>query len=112
MKAYHHAEVPSEPFEGFPGVSIRWAIGKNVGAPNFVTRVIELEPGTATAHHAHPWEHEVFVLQGQGAVRDAQGETPVGPEYCVYVKPNEMHQFVNVGDSVLRFLCIIPYPPE
>jgi len=112
MQAYHYTEVPAEPFEGLPGISIRWAIGRNVGAPNFVARVIDVEPGAATGFHTHDWEHEVFVLEGQGNVRDAQGEAAVGPGSCVYVEPNEAHQFINTGDSTLRFLCIIPFPPE
>ena len=112
MKTYHYTKVVAEPAEGLPGVLMRWAIGKNVGAPNFVTRVIDVEPGAATSHHQHDWEHEVFVLEGEGSVRDAQGETPVGPGSCVYVEPNEIHQFINNSDRVLRFLCIIPYPPE
>jgi len=112
MKAYHYTTVPAEAFEGQPGVSIRWAIGKNVGAPHFVARVIDLEDGAATPYHTHPWEHEAFVLEGHGVVRHAEGETSIAPGYCVYIQPGEAHQFINRGDSVLRFICIIPYPPE
>ena len=112
MKAYHYTDVPAEPAEGLPGVSLRWVIGKNVGAPNFVMRVIDVAPGKATEHHAHAWEHEVFVLEGQGRVRHAAGEVTIGPGSCVYVAPDEVHQFINVGNSVLRFICIIPRPRE
>ena len=112
MKAYHYTTVLSEPFEGTPGISIRWAMGRNVGAPNFVARVIDMEPGTATPYHTHAWEHEVFVLEGDGAVRDADDEAPIGSGYCVYVEPGEVHQFINRGESVLRIICIIPNPSE
>jgi len=112
MKAYHYTTVPSEAFEGKPGISIRWAMGKNVGAPNFTARVIDMEPGTATPYHTHAWEHEVFVLEGDGVVRDAGGETPIGPGHCVYVEPGEVHQFINRGESVLRIICVIPNPAE
>lgn len=112
MKAYHYQTVRAEQEEGLPGVSVRWAIGKNVGAPNFVARVIDVESGRATPFHTHDWEHEVFVLEGEGNVRDAQRETPIGPGSCIYVEPNEIHQFINTGDAVLRFICIIPCPPE
>lgn len=112
MKAYHYTEVPAEPVEGSPGASIRWAIGKNVAAPNFVSRIIDLRPGAMSEYHQHAWEHEVFVLEGTGDVRDAQGRTRVEPGTCVYVEPDEIHQFINTGDATLRFLCIIPYPPE
>lgn len=112
MKAYHYTEIAGEPVEASPGALIRWAIGKNAGAPNFVTRIIDLQPGATSEYHQHHWEHEVFVLQGEGDVRDAQGKTRLGPGTCVYVEPDEIHQFINTGDGVLRFICIIPYPPE
>ena len=112
MKAYHYSTISADPVEGLPGVAMRWAIGKNVGAPNFIMRVIDIDAGSATGYHTHPWEHEVFVLEGAGNVRDAGGETPIGPGSCVYVEPNEIHQFINTGGSVLRIICVIPYPPE
>lgn len=110
MKAYHYTEVPAEAVEGCPGVSIRWAIGENVGALHFILRVIDLQPGASTEHHQHPWEHEVFVLEGEGRVRHAGGELSIGPGSCVYVEPDERHQFTNSGSSVLRIICVIPRP--
>lgn len=113
MKAYHYETVPAETMEGLEGVSIRWAIGENVGAPNFTLRVIEVEPGAATPYHEHPWEHEAFILKGEATLRDAQGkETEVGPGTCVYVAPDESHCFMNEGEEVLRLICVIPHPPE
>mgnify|MGYP001102799215 CR=1 FL=1 len=111
MKAFHYSAIKPEPSEGAPGARIRWAIGKNVGAPNFVTRIIEIEPGSATPYHQHPWEHEVFVLDGAGVVKTTAGETAIASRMCVYVAPDEEHQFVNTGSGVLRFLCIIPFAP-
>lgn len=112
MKAFHYNTVPAETTEGLPGVSIRWALGKNVGAPNYVARIIEVQPGASTAYHTHPWEHEVVVIDGEGAVRDSRRGVAIGPGSCVYVEPNEEHQFINTGQGVLRFVCVIPYPPE
>jgi len=112
MKAFHYNTVPAETTEGLPGVSIRWALGKNVGAPNYVARIIEVQPGASTAYNTHPWEHEVVVIDGEGSVRDARGDVAIGPGSCVYVEPSEEHQFINTGQGVLRFVCVIPYPPE
>ena len=112
MQAFHYSSVPAEPAEDRAGVTIRWAIGKNVGAPHFVARIIELQPGASTAYHTHPWEHEVVVMDGEGTVRDASGEVAIGPGTCVYVEPSEEHQFINTGSGVLRIVCVIPYPPE
>jgi quercetin dioxygenase-like cupin family protein len=112
MNVFPYTTVPAETYAGPEGVSIRWAIGENVGAPNFVLRVIELEVGAATAYHQHAWEHEVFVLAGAGLARDAKDATPIQTGSCVYVAPNELHQFVNRGDAPLRFICVIPKPPK
>jgi len=51
------------------------------------------------------------VMEGEGAVRDADGEAAIGPGSCVYVEPDEEHQFINTGEGMLRFVCVIPYPP-
>lgn len=109
MKVQHYTETPSQPAEDIPGVSVRWVINKEDEAPNFAMRVFDVEPGTATPRHTHPWEHEVFVLAGSGAVMTADGERTLEKEFVVYVAPNEEHQFVNKGTSVLRFVCLIPH---
>ena len=110
MRAYPLTDVPEQDVPGCPGVTIRWAIGRNVGAPNFALRVITVQPGAATEHHTHPWEHEVYVLEGTGHVRDAQGETAISSGSCIYVAPNEVHHFANTGAAVMRFVCVIPNP--
>ncbi len=112
MQTFHYLDIPAEPAEGREGVAIRWALGKNVGAPTFVTRIIEVQPGSSTAYHAHDWEHEVVVLDGEGRVTCEDGDTPIGPGSCVYVAPNEKHQFANVGSALLRFVCVIPWVDE
>lgn len=111
MQTFHYTEVPAEPAEGREGVAIRWAMGRNVGAPNFVLRVIEVEPGASTPYHQHPWEHEVYVLEGSAAAKGADRETVCGPGTCVFVAPGEWHQFLNAGQGLVRFICVIPYPP-
>jgi len=110
MQAFHYLEVPAEPAEGREGVAIRWVLGRNVAAPNFVTRIIEVQPGCSTAYHAHEWEHEVVVLEGQGRVTHEGGETLIRPGSCIYVAPHEAHQFANAGATLLRFVCVIPLP--
>ena len=111
MKAFHYTEIPAEPVEGSPGARIRWALGRNVGAPNYISRIIELDAGATTEYHTHPWEHEVVVLEGTGQVRDVDGTADLQPGTCVYVEPGEIHQFLNTGESLMRFVCVIPYPP-
>jgi quercetin dioxygenase-like cupin family protein len=90
------------------GVTMRVPIGPDEGAPFFTMRVFEVEPGYATPHHSHWWEHEIFVLSGQGVVLTEQGEREIGHGSTVFVPGGEMHRLRNTGDQVLRFLCLIP----
>ncbi len=94
--------------EELPGVGLRVVIGPADGAPNFVMRVFEVQPGSSTPWHSHDWEHEVFVLAGAGEAVSSEGKTPIKVNRTVFVAPNEMHQFVNTGFGVLRFICVIP----
>jgi quercetin dioxygenase-like cupin family protein len=87
---------------------MRVAIGPDEGAPFFNLRVFEVEPGHATPHHSHWWEHEVFVLSGKGIVRTDEGDVALEHGSTVFVPGGEWHQFVNQGDEVLRFICVVP----
>ena len=90
------------------GVTMRVAIGPEEGAPVFNMRVFEVQPGYASPYHNHWWEHEVFVLSGKGVVKTAEGEVPVAHGSTVFVPGGEMHQFLNTGGDLLRFLCLVP----
>ncbi len=94
--------------EGAKDVEIRWLISKDDGAENFAMRMFELQPGGHTPLHTHLHEHEVFVLEGQGAFVYEGQEHQFEPEHVIFVPPNKEHQFKNTGDSILRMLCLIP----
>ncbi len=94
-----------------PGVALHTVIGLEDGAPRFSMRVFEVEPGASTPFHTHWWEHEVFILSGQGVVRGADGERPLVPNDAVLVPGDEQHCFVNTGSEALRFICCIPHAP-
>jgi quercetin dioxygenase-like cupin family protein len=99
-------EVAAQP--AVEGVTMRVVIGPEEGAPVFNMRVFEVQPGHNTPHHSHWWEHEVFVLAGQGVVNTEQGDQPISHGCTVFVPGGEMHQFRNTGDDVLRFICLVP----
>jgi quercetin dioxygenase-like cupin family protein len=106
MKITNYTDT--RPTQELPGVTKREVITAGDGAPNFCMRVFEVEAGSSTPDHAHPWEHEVFVLAGKGVVRGEQGESAIGPGSVVFIAPNEQHCFVNTGEQLLRFICLIP----
>jgi quercetin dioxygenase-like cupin family protein len=104
VQSFH--DVEAQP--AVEGVTMRVVIGPDEGAPHFNMRVFEVQPGHASPHHSHWWEHEVFVLSGQGRVQTEQGEIPIGHGSTVFVPGGEMHQFRNTGDGLLRFICLVP----
>jgi quercetin dioxygenase-like cupin family protein len=104
------ADVPPQEVHmpGVQNVSIRRLISEADGAPTFAMRLFEVKPGGHTPLHIHEHEHEVFILDGRGAVRGPWGEEPLMPGTAVLVPPGEKHHFVNGGDEPLRFLCLVP----
>jgi quercetin dioxygenase-like cupin family protein len=106
MKAFNYRQVT--PTEEAPGVAMHTVISARDGAPRFAMRVFAIQPDASTPFHSHWWEHEVYVVSGQGVVRTEQGDRPLASEDVVYVSPEEKHCFVNTGAEPLRFVCVIP----
>ncbi len=94
--------------EGAEGATIRILISQTDGADKFAMRMFEIQPGGHTPLHSHPHEHEVFVLKGNGAFICEGKEHAIAAEHVVFVPGGVEHQFWNTGDSVLRFLCLVP----
>ena len=110
MLSRDYRDVPKEPVG--EDKSVRWVIGEPEGAPNFAMRVIEFEPGAVFETHQHPYEHEIFVLEGQGVVHTPDGEEAMRPGIALYVPPSQPHGYRNTGDEPLRFICVIPHPED
>ncbi|MGD1995508.1 MAG: cupin domain-containing protein [Anaerolineae bacterium] len=110
MLSRDYREVSEE--QAGEGITIRWVIGKPEGAPNFAMRVIEFQPGAIFETHQHPYEHEIFVLEGEGIVEGVEGEAPMRPGAVLYVPPDEPHGYRNTGQGALRFICVIPHSEE
>ncbi len=107
MKIVDYRKVPAT--TPLPGVIKRVPIGQEDGAKNFIMRVFEVAPGHASPDHAHPWEHEIFILSGEGVARSQDGkETPIGEETALFIPAGEKHCLLNKGGVALRFICMIP----
>ena len=110
MRVSHYESAEQKPvqMEGASGCKMRSLLGPAVGTPNFAMRQFEVAPGGHTPKHFHPYEHEVFVLEGNGVVLEDDAEHPLQPGDVVFVSPDDVHQFRNTGDVPLKFLCLIP----
>ena len=59
--------------EGVKDATIREVITEADGAPNFAMRIFEVEVGGHTPLHTHDYEHEIYILGGQGQMETAEG---------------------------------------
>ena len=110
-KAIHYTEAEKHEVPIGERAWFRLLIGRDDGAPNYAMRVFEIEEGGYIEAHAHPWEHEIFVLEGEGEVRVGNSRYRVGPGHAVLIPPNVEHEYRNVGSGTWRFVCVIPHPP-
>ncbi len=109
MKVFDHKQVEAKDAdEGTSKLKVRWLITKEMGAPNFAMRLFEMESKGHSPLHTHPWEHGVFVLEGDGVLVGEDKERKFKAGDVIFVPPNEKHQFKNNGPKILRFLCVVP----
>ena len=110
MKHVHYTEIELEnPKEdGIKDVKVRWLISSKDNARNFAMRLFEILPGGYTPLHQHNWEHEVFILEGNGTAKNKNHNEFFKSGDVFFIPPMEWHQFVNTGKDKLKFLCLIP----
>jgi quercetin dioxygenase-like cupin family protein len=110
MKVQASGNVTQKPvdMEGSQGCQVRWLLSESDGTPNFAMREFEVAPGGYTPRHSHPYEHEVYVLAGEGVVYEGDAPHAFKAGDVILVTPDEVHQFRNTGAAPLKFLCLIP----
>jgi quercetin dioxygenase-like cupin family protein len=109
MKVFTFSDVEAkEADEGASKLKVRWLITKEMGAPNFAMRLFEMELNGNSPLHTHPWEHEVFILEGEGIVVAKDGEKKIKAGSVIFIAPNELHQIKNNSKKILKFLCLVP----
>jgi len=106
----HESEVPYQKVEDpkAQNVYIKWLIGKDSPAPHFHLRQLQVMPRGHTPLHQHPYEHEVYILRGQGMLVREGGTVSLEPGTFALIPPDVKHQFRNPTAEVLEFLCLIP----
>jgi len=111
MIVRHYEDIES--VELMDGVKKRVVIGEKEGAPTFIMRIFELDPGKSSPFHIHPWEHEVFVLDGNAVVINDDGEEiPLREGDTIFIPSDEKHCLSNRSNALFRFMCLIPMGVE
>lgn len=87
------------------GVRKQVLIGNEHGAQKFYLRHYELDPGATTPLDQHIYEHELFVLSGEGMYLCDGQEVPIHANDAIWIQSNQVHRITNTGSAVLKLLC-------
>jgi len=91
--------------KGARGVRVKYLLHEGVGAKRLQLRLFTIDVGGCTPLERHEHEHEVFILQGRALVRGGNLEIEVKPGDVIFIPSFEEHQFKNIGDKPVEFLC-------
>lgn len=94
--------------EGAARIQIREVFTGKDGAPTFAMRRFDVAPGGHTPFHVHAWEHEVYILDGEGELRLEHGVRPFKKGDALFVPAGVRHQFAGTPRAPMQFLCMIP----
>ena len=106
MRIVSYKEVEAKEAEGSSKLKIRWL--NDEGSKIFAVRHIEIEPDGYSPYHSHSWEHEIFVLEGNGTAVGEKGMQLIKVGDLISIPGEEIHQIKNTGKSTLKILCMIP----
>jgi len=93
--------------KGVVGVTKQMLMGPKDGYDGFF-RVFTVQPGGNSPYHAHAWFHANYVLEGQGKIVIEGVENPVKAGSVAYIDGGKNHNFVNTGNTPLKFICLVP----
>jgi quercetin dioxygenase-like cupin family protein len=113
MKIFPYTDIEEKDAEGGSSkLKVRWLITKEMGAENFAMRLFEMEAGGHSPLHSHNWEHEVFILEGEGLVVGGKEERKFKAGDAIFIPSNEKHQLKNNSKNACKLLCLIPYKKD
>ncbi len=108
MKHIYYLDQEAEEvhLDGARNTVIRHIITEKDGAPNFNLRVLTIGPDGQSPDHSHPWEHEFFVISGQGTGEVNGNTMALKQGDAIYVPPNVRHCLL--AKEVMEVICLIP----
>lgn len=94
------------------GKLLQWLIPCETSGSPFEMRYVEVLQESVPSEESHVWEHQVYVVSGEGFVTLAGVEYPLNPGDALYIAPDEPHSFRNDHAEPLGFICTIPAGSE
>lgn len=107
--------APSVPTEnlakkGAERVKVRYLVDERHGSDRFALRLYTVEKGGHTPVDQHAYEHQVYVLSGQGLLRQSNNSTEPSrtlvPGDTLFIPSNAVHSFSNEREEPFLFLCV------
>jgi len=97
-------EVDAMPLEG--GGFIRWLITHRDGAPTFSMRLINVPKGKSTPAHSHDYEHEIFIIEGEGTATIGNKNFKISKDFFLFI-PGENYHTIK-AETDMKMICIVP----
>jgi len=94
--------------DNMKNVTKKVLISPEEGWKGYAMRIFELGPNGYTAKHSHPWPHINYIIKGSGKLHIDGVDYDIEEGSFAYIPSNKLHQFINTGDKVLEFICIVP----
>ncbi|PKM86382.1 MAG: cupin [Firmicutes bacterium HGW-Firmicutes-12] len=106
----HTKEVQGKLYDGNGAKNAlkKTLIGAKEGWDDYVMRLFEIAEGGNSPKHTHPWPHIAFIVKGTGVVNLEGTDHEVEEGSYAYIPANSEHQFINAGNTDLKFICIVP----
>jgi mannose-6-phosphate isomerase-like protein (cupin superfamily) len=93
------------------GIKNKWLISKgmpnDLGELSFALKYIVIEPGKLYPMHASDHIEAMFIMDGNGLVRNDKEEFQIKAGDIVLINCGEMHSIKNLGKTDLRTLSCI-----
>lgn len=104
--------VPIEVLDkkGADRTQVQYLVDDRQGSDRFALRLYTVQKGGHTPLDQHPYEHHVYVMSGEGLLR--QSKQPNAPHRTLkggdtlFIPSNAIHQFSNDKDEPFTFLCV------
>jgi len=110
IKSLSEIEQSEVKMEGVKNTFKQVPISKEDGSPGYTFRVFTVKPGGNTPYHQHNFEHVNYIIGGEGALVNEDGEEQglMQGDFAL-VLPNEKHQYKNVSpDKDFVMICAVP----
>lgn len=96
--------------KGAINARVRHLIDERHGSGRFALREYTLTQGGHTPLDQHSYEHQVYVLTGEGILRmgteGALMRRKLKPGDTIFIPSNAVHQFINEREEPFVFLCV------